>query len=129
MRRKNEYILCKQIATYLRYQHPKIIFHYDYAGLNLSKAQSGMMKEIQGVKSFPDLFVAKPMKPFAGLFLELKADGNSPYLKDGKTLKADDHVKAQAVTLGRLREAGYAAFFSVGFEETKTNIDTYLKNI
>ena len=87
MRNNNEYTICKQIAQYMRLQYPEYIYHYDLAGLNLSKAQSGRMKAIQGARGFPDFFLIRPNKMYSGLFLEIKAE--TPYLKDGKTLKSN----------------------------------------
>ena len=84
MRNNREYQICKDIAIYMRLQYPNIIFHFDLAGLNLSRAQAGMMKAIQGGRGYPDLFIAEPRLifrddddlPFGtnyyGLFIEVK---------------------------------------------------------
>ena len=62
---------------------------------------------------------------YNGLYLELKAEGNSPFKKDG-TLKKDQHLEEQNEVLNHLREKGYAAYFAVGFEEAQKLIDDYL---
>ena len=83
MRQQKEYTLCKAIATYLRLQYPGVIFHYDLAGLNLSRAQAGMTKVIQGSKGWPDLFIARSNAVYSGLFIELKAEDTKLYKRDG----------------------------------------------
>jgi hypothetical protein len=87
MRNNREYQICKNIAIYMRQQYPDVIFHFDLAGLNLSKAQAGMMKAIQGGRGWPDLFIAEIRTifreedelPFGtqyhGLFIEVKKEG------------------------------------------------------
>lgn len=62
---------------------------------------------------------------YNGLYLELKAEDNSPFKKDG-TLKKDQHLEEQNEVLNQLREKGYAAYFAVGFEQAKQIIDDYL---
>lgn len=126
MRNNKEYILCKQIAQYMRLQYPEYIYHYDLAGLNLSKAQAGMMKAIQGKRGFPDFFLIHPNMKYNGLFLEIKAE--TPYLKDGQTLKSNKHLKEQQSMLNKLNLNGYFAKFVTGFDETKQAIDNYLSN-
>lgn len=125
MRNDREYQLCSAISKYLRYQYPGVIFHYDYAGLNLSKSQSGKMKAIQGLRGFPDLFIAEPRHPYKGLFLELKADGAKLLKQDGSY--ATPHLQEQSEMLYKLRLKGYWATFAVGFDQCKNEIDSYLK--
>ena len=129
MRNKQEYILCKQVATYLRLQYPKVIYHFDLAGLNLSKAQSGMMKSIQGGRGFPDLFIAEPkvMEDHIchGLFLEIKKKGTKIRTRHGE-LVSDPHIREQYTMLQKLEAKGYMALFACGFMDSKKFIDTYL---
>lgn len=135
MKSNEEYQVCKQIAIYLRYQYPDIIYHFDLAGLNLSRAQAGMMKAIQGKRGWADLTIAepKPLSPhhggfgFCGLFLEVKKEGTKIFLKDGKTLVADEHIREQHEMLAALRKRGYYAEFGIGFEHCKQQISNYLK--
>jgi len=125
MRNNREYIICKQIAQYLRIAYPSVIFHFDLAGLNLSKAQAGRMKNIQGGRGWPDLFIAEPRDIFKGLFIEIKAEGTKLYKKD--TLPATPHLQEQEECLFELEDNGYAARFGVGFDECKNLIDDYLR--
>jgi len=118
-----EYDLSRQVANYLKYQYPKVIFHFDYAGLNLSKAQAGRMKAIQGGRGFPDLMILQPTDEYHGLFIELKAA--SIFKKDG-TIKKDTHLQEQRDMLCDLTQRGYYATFGCGFEDCKKIIDEYL---
>lgn len=121
---KKEYELSKQVATYLRLQYPNVLFHYDLAGLNLSRTQAGMMKSIQGERGYPDLFVAHPKNGWSGLFIELKTE--TPLKKNGD-IKTNDHLKEQLNFHSKLTRVGYKAGFGVGFSECKQIIDDYLK--
>ncbi len=125
MNYKPEYIVHRSICEWLKYQHPYLLFHSDAMGLNLSKAQRGMFKPLRKMRGFPDLMILHPTKNYHGLFLELKADGKSPFKQDGE-VKADEHLQMQAQYHGCLRAVGYAACFAVGFENAKEIIDGYL---
>jgi len=124
MRESMEYQLYKAIATYLRLQYPKVRYHFDQAGLNLSKAQRGQLKAIQHSRGFSDLTIINPAGGI--LFLELKADGCSPFKKNGELI-SDDHVAEQAAWLAALQASGYPAYFATGFDEAKAHIDSFLK--
>ena len=124
MRNNDEYILCKQVAAYLRAQYPKVIFHFDLAGLNLSRAQAGMMKAIQGGRGFPDLFIAQPKLASAGLFLELKKEGTKLFKLNGDYVS--EHIAEQAMTIANLKAMGYTAWFAIGLDDAMKKINTYL---
>lgn len=121
---KPEYILCRQIATYLKAQYPDVLFRFDQAGLNLSKTQAGMNKAIQHSKGFPDLMIFEKRACFGGLFIELKAEGAKLFKRDGES--AAEHIKEQVEWHNNLVSKGYASSFGVGFDETKKLIDDYL---
>ena len=132
MRNNREYEVCKAIAQYMRLQYPKVLFHWDLAGLNLSRAQAGMMKSIQGGRGWPDFFIPKVKRyssehisiiDYNGCFIEVKAE--TPFKKDG-TIKSDKHLQEQDETLKYLRSEGYLAVFGIGFDHCKKIIDEYL---
>lgn len=125
MRNNPEHNLCRAIATYLHLQYPKVLFHYDLAGLNLSKAQAGMMKSIQGGTGWPDLFIAEPRGRFHGLFIEVKPEGTN-ITKVRTPEYATPHIADQASVIGELEGRGYAACFCCGFNEAQKVIDAYL---
>lgn len=64
-----------------------------------------------------DLFIAVPVAPYAGLWLEMKDVG-----KKEKSLS-----KNQVKFLEDMREAGYKAEWAAGFDEAKEKINSYLK--
>ena len=125
MRNKDEYIICRQISIWLRIQYPEILFHFDYAGLNHSKAQAGMMKAIQGERGFPDLCIFEPRGNFHGLFVEIKKDGEKLFNKKGKY--RTPHLTTQADMIKRLIKKGYYSEFGIGFSNCKDIIENYLK--
>lgn len=126
-----------QVADYLRLQYPSVLFHSDFgSGIKLTMGQAIKQKRLNGGRrSWPDMFIAKPMTVtsedgdkyhYAGLFIELKKDGTHIYKKNGEIV-ADEHIREQHDMLSRLFEDGYKAEFAVGFDEAKKIIDGYLK--
>ena len=109
----------------MRLQYPNVLYHFDPTGLNLSKAQSGMMKAIQGGRGWPDLFIAEPRGVFHGLFVEIKPEGTRIYKKS--SLPATPHIEEQETCIFKLNDREYAATFGVGFDDCKAIIDDYLK--
>lgn len=148
MRVDREHQLYEKIARYLQLQYPGVIYRFDIAAdLKLTMGQAAKHKRLHPRRGYPDLFIAEPklvvtdkerdavelgrsdngwhLYYFAGLYLELKAEGNSPFKKDG-TLKKDEHLEEQNEMLENLRDKEYKAEFAVGFEEAKQIIDDYL---
>lgn len=126
MRANREYNLYKAIATYLKYQYPRVLYHFDQAGTNLSKAQSGQLKAIQCGRGYPDLVILENNIHYKGLFLEIKPEGTRLYKTDKSY--ASEHIKEQFNYICELRKRGYQADFVIGFDEAKIIIDAYLKN-
>jgi hypothetical protein len=133
MRNNREYQICRDIATYLRLQYPNVIFHFDLAGLNLSRAQAGMMKSIQGGRGWPDLFIAQLKYEesedheaiiWQGLFIEIKKEETILWKTKGGP--KSDHIKEQIDCLNILTDKGYKAEFGIGFDDCKKMIDEYL---
>lgn len=138
MRSNREYQICKDIAIYMRLQYPAVLFHFDLAGLNLSRAQAGMMKMIQGNRGFPDLFISEPKTVFRdddklpfgtsynGLFIEVKVEGTKLYKKNFEA--ATPHISEQLEFMDILRIKGYKCDFGIGWDNCKKIIDSYLKS-
>ena len=127
MRNNREYQICKDIAIYLRMQYPNVIFHFDLAGLNLSRAQAGMMKSIQGGRGWPDLFICESRKGCNGLFIEVKTEGIK-LCKMDKITPISEHIKEQIECMDNLIASGYRCHFGVGFDQCKIYIDNYLND-
>lgn len=119
-----EYYMQLAIVQYMQIQYPQARLHSDLSGVPLGKKVAGMSKAINPVRGFPDLVIYHPAGPYTGLALELKAEGQSPYRKDGK-LKASEHLAEQASWLETMRSCGFLASFATGFDEAKGIIDRY----
>lgn len=136
MRVDREHQLYVKIAQYLQRNYPKVVYRFDLAAdLKLTVGQAKKFKTLHPERGYPDLFIANSAPrcidgswkyEYYGLYLELKAEGNSPFKKDG-TLKKDQHLQEQMVMLEKLRRRGYRAEFATGFDETKKIIDEYLE--
>ncbi|MEG0848522.1 MAG: hypothetical protein RSH24_01570 [Flavobacterium sp.] len=126
MKKQPEFILQRQVCTYLRVQHKDVLFMSDtIASVKLTEAQATRNASIQkrGFKT-PDLIIFAPRGIYHGLFIELKT--KTPYKKNG-TLLENAHLKAQEETIKNLRELGYYADFRWNLEEAIKLIDWYLK--
>jgi hypothetical protein len=116
------------IVKYMAMAYPRVIFRFDFAaGMKMTIGQAVKHRAINPHRGYPDLFICEVRGKYHGLFLEIKKDGQSPYLKDGQSLRQDIHVMEQADFLFRLRKRGYLAEFAVGFDECMEKIDNYLK--
>ena len=141
-----EHDIYVQIADYLRYQYPSVIYRFDLAAdLKLSIGQARKHKHLQHYRGYPDLFIAEPKTvathrdmcvglrlldrqlQYSGLFLEIKKPGTRIYTKKG-LLVSDEHIREQFDMLESLRRRGYMAEFACGFEEAKKIIDEYLSD-
>ncbi len=106
-------------------QYPDVLYMSDtIANVKLTIPQSVRNKKIQkeGFKC-PDLLILEPKGKYHGLFIELKV--KNIYKKNGELLK-NDHLDGQAKTISDLKDKGYYATFSIGFENTKQIIDWYM---
>lgn len=116
----------QQVADYLKLRYPDVIFRTDFAaGIKMTLGQATKHKRLQQGRAYPDLFIAEPRNGYHGLYLELKRDGTSVYLRNGE-LSANPHFREQADTLNALQDRGYAACFAIGFDNAKQVIDEYL---
>lgn len=115
----------ERIADYLRLQYPHVLFRTDGGGVRLSMGAAIKYRRLQSSRAFPDLHVIEPRGPYAGLFLELKREGERVWLKDG-SLTTDKHVREQYEMLLALGGRGYRADFAIGFDAAKKAIDSYL---
>ncbi len=114
----------EQLAQYMNLQYPQVMYHFDLAGVNNPSRYTRNMYGRLNKRAWPDLFVSIRGVQHIGLFIEIK--NKSPYLKDGITLKADEHLREQALVLEQLQACGYKAVFGTGFDECKQIIDEYL---
>ena len=123
----DEKTLHRQVCEYLKIAYPNVLFNTDLSGaFRLTIGQAKALKKLRSNKGWPDIQICEPRNGYAGLFIELKA----PDVKM-KKVKSDEwstpHIQEQAEMLEKLRQRGYCAEFSIGFDMTKTIIDNYLK--
>lgn len=123
---KPESELRRILARWLQLQYPNVIYRFDLAAdLKLTMGQARKHKELHPKRGYPDLFIAEPRSCYHGMYIELKADGKSPYKRNGE-LKKSEHLQEQSVFLHNLNCRGYYATFATGFEEAKSLIELYL---
>lgn len=118
--------LQEQVATYLKFCYPDVLFHSDFgAGVRLTMGQAiRQKKQNGGRRAWPDMVIAEPRNGYHGLYLELKREKTRLKKKNGEW--ASEHIAEQAEVLEKLRERGYKAEFAVGFDEAKQILDDYL---
>jgi hypothetical protein len=120
--------LHENVCDYIRLQYPQARFKTDLSGIYLGGKWSLLnhVKRTTSHSGFPDLIIYEPRGAYCGLAIELKAEGKSPFKKDG-SLKKDDHIESQAAWMDTLQRCGFYAVFAVGFYEAKIVIDEYFK--
>ena len=137
---KKEENLHLKVCDYLRKNYPNVLFRTDFSsGMKMSPGQAAKHKKFQKSRAWPDLFIAKStmkieynryageqfLDGYAGLFLELKAEGTQLYKKDG-TLRKNKHIEEQAEMLEKLRNGNYYAEFAIGYKDAIEQIHEYL---
>lgn len=137
---KKEELLHLKVCDYLRKNYPDVLFRTDFSsGMKMIPGQAAKHKKFQKSRAWPDLFIAKStmkieynryageqfLDGYAGLFLELKAEGTQLYKKDG-TLRKNKHIEEQAEMLEKLRNGNYYAEFAIGYEDAIKQIHEYL---
>lgn len=127
--RKKEESLAMAVARYLQLQYPNIEYRFDAsADMRLTKGQAVKLSKLQGGqrgRGYPDLFIAKCVAGYGGLYLELKKDKNEVYKKNGE-LREDAHNKVQQAKHQKLRDAGYLVTYGFGLDDSIQKIRMYL---
>ena len=134
---KEEEWLQRSISDFLKLKYPNILFNLDMSGVKLPMGLAVKVKNLRNGKSYPDMMIYEKRHGYCALFMELKKE--SPYLKDGKTLKKKilyknvggvripyDHLKEQKNMLEKLNQRGYFAVFVWDIDAAKKLIDWYL---
>jgi hypothetical protein len=126
--KKNEEKLQLSVAKYVRLAYPGTIFNSDVAsGMRMNMGQAMIAKMMRSESGQPDLTIMEPRGKYGAMCMELKKDKSEVYLKDGVTLKQDEHIHKQAKMLERLRGKGYWANFVCSFDDAVHVIDEYMK--
>lgn len=114
------------VCKYLKLQYPNVMFLSDFgAGLHMTPGNAQLQNKQKSDHSFPDLMIFEQRGGYGGLFIEIKKD-DSIFLKDGCTLKKDEHLFDQQRCMEELVKRGYFAQFGCGFDRIKSIIDFYL---
>lgn len=117
-----------QLSQWLKYQHPNLIWRWDFAaGQKMSVGMAMRMKKMQCGVAYPDLFIARARGGYMGLYIEVKMDGYDLFQKRNCLAFVSKHVEEQHDCIIRLRSEGYWADFGIGFEGCKKIIEDYLK--
>jgi hypothetical protein len=124
-----EDILQLAVVNYLKIKYPKVRFLANYlSGAKLPFYLATRAKKLgQAGKGTPDLFIFFNNGKYALLAIELKAEGKTPFKKDGM-LKSDEHLQKQYDYISYLNNCGYYATFACGLDEAITVIDKYMNN-
>lgn len=121
-----EYKIQAAFVREMSVRYPEIMVFSDCAAhikKTLFQQQRANALSTPGEK-WPDVLIAQPSGEYAGMWLEFKAE--SPYKKDGVTLLKNEHIEAQAATMGRLFNRGYQAHFVWTVEMAIEKVKWYL---
>ena len=75
--RQLEYKLQKDVASWLKYQYPNLLWTASAGGMRTSVGTGKKMKLMGYRKGCPDIMIFQANDKFYGLFIELKIKGNS----------------------------------------------------
>jgi len=122
----DEYHLQKQVCQYLNLQFPLVLYLSDtVASVKLNFGQQQRNKAIQKPEfKCPDVIILEPRGEYHGLLIELKKE--TPFLKDGVTLKTSEHLEGQQKTMNMLINKGYYCSFSWSLDMTIDIIKNYM---
>lgn len=110
MKKQPEYEIQTAFVRYMGIRYPRIVVFSDTAAhIGKTMLQQKRANALQTKDKQPDTFIAQPSGEYAGLWLEFKAE--TPFKKDGVTLKKSEHVEGQLDTMRALEAAGYACAF------------------
>lgn len=112
-----------EIVKYIKYQFPvasKYIIKIDNEA-KLTKTGHIIRNKMGLHKGASDLFIAWPVEPYHGMWLEIKRD-------DFKLTSSNKiHTTNQLNFISKMREVGYYGAMAAGFDECRMHIDNYLK--
>jgi hypothetical protein len=127
MRKAKESDIYFAIAKFMKLKHPRVLWRFDFsAGVKMSIGQAKSHKGLNPHRGYPDFFICQPSNGYAGLYIEIKKEGERTQRKDG-TLYADQHLEEQHAMLNHLNMVGYKAVFGIGLMECIEIIEEYLR--
>lgn len=115
--------------TWLKQNHPNVIYSADASGIKLTIGQATKAKRSGLInRSHPDTTIHEPTDNYGALFLELKRDDTKIYKVKTPDEFASPHLKEQADRMKALNAKGYCATFAIGFQEARDITIKYLNN-
>jgi hypothetical protein len=134
MKGQEEKELSYQIAAFLEFQYPKVVFRFDVAAdLYLTQRQASIVKnKLKHKRGYHDLTILEPKGKYHGLLLELKKNKAEVFRQDGELKKKTNkktgkcHNQEQKQHLDNMRKKGYFADYGFGFVDTVKKIKTYM---
>ncbi len=125
MKKQPEYEIQCAFVRYMALRYPRIVVFSDTAAhIGKTMRQQKRANALQTKGKQPDTFIAQPSGDYAGLWLEFKAE--TPFKKDGVTLKKNEHIEGQLDTMRALEAAGYACAFVWSRDMAADVVQSYL---
>ena len=122
-----------RLKTDAKYRTIRALWSFDSTGsIKVSAWKAKQLKLLgrrTGQPDFhcPGLFISKHGSIYAGIYIEFKANNNTPYKKNGE-LYANDHLKTQSDYLELLKSHGCYTSFAVGVKGFFKLLDRFLDN-
>ena len=126
MNRQTEYNLSLKISSYLKYQHPNLIFKFSNDDGNLTMMQAVRRKKVNPFSGFTDFQLFKSSGGYIGLLVELKKDKAQVYKKNGE-YKKNEHLRKQVEMHEKLRKEGYNVHFCWDLKGFISILNEYLE--
>lgn len=75
----------------------------------------------------PNFFIPEPRGRYHGLWLEVCAEGNKTFTRDGGPTKYNSYSAIRAQNMKKLEDCGFKCVVVRGFVEASQEIEDYLK--
>lgn len=112
----SESTLQKQCVGWFRATYPKVLIYATPNEAKRSFALAAHLKAMGMTSGVPDLFIARPMAHYSGLYIELKVHPNKP-------------TENQLSIAQRLIREGYAVYLCYDFESFVHIVSAYFKGL
>jgi hypothetical protein len=112
--RQEEFHLQCAIVSWLKYQHPDVLFTASAGGVRTSIGTARKLKRMGALAGYPDLTILLPRGQYCACFIELKTPRGQATSKQKEVIK-------------RLNRLNYFAKICRGFDNTVETIQWYLE--
>ena len=127
----NETKIQLAVCNTLKIKYPSVFFEPSASGVKMPIYTAAIFKKMRKnlsngeSKGFPDLFIFEARNGYHGLAIELKDEIKIG--KRGRPLKGNGPSDEQLIWIDALKDRGYMAVVSYGYEQTMKVIDKYLR--